>query len=173
MHVQVFAQEIGIEDDMSVLVRYDSGATMTYHLTAYSPWEGYRVMFNGSRGRLELEVVESEFRLPGGPKITGGMVHGTEALANAGGARISVHPLWEKPHEVPVVYEHAGHGGGDARMLSVLFGPRPGEEVDKGDAAMQKAGVRDGTAALAVGLAANESFKTGQFVKISELELDG
>ncbi|KZV84881.1 NAD(P)-binding protein, partial [Exidia glandulosa HHB12029] len=58
----VFAPDIGIEDDMSLLVRYNSGATMTYHLTAYSPWEGYRVMFNGSLGRLELEVVESEYR---------------------------------------------------------------------------------------------------------------
>ena len=35
-----------IEDDMAVLVRYRSGTTLTYHLTAYSPWEGYRVMFN-------------------------------------------------------------------------------------------------------------------------------
>lgn len=33
-----------IEDDMSVLVQYKNGVTMTYHLTAYSPWEGYRVM---------------------------------------------------------------------------------------------------------------------------------
>jgi len=29
---QVFAPGIGIEDDMSVMVRYTSGATMTYHL---------------------------------------------------------------------------------------------------------------------------------------------
>ena len=169
----MFAPDIGIEDDMALIVRYDSGATMTYHLTAYSPWERYRVMFNGSHGRLELEIVESQFRLPKGPQITSGMVHGTEAMANAGGVRISVHPLWARPREIPVEYEHAGHGGGDARMLSVLFGPRPGEEVDKGDAAKQKAGVRDGTNALAVGLAANESFKTGRFVKIADLALDG
>jgi hypothetical protein len=32
----VFADDITIEDDMSVLVRYDNGANMTYHLTAYS-----------------------------------------------------------------------------------------------------------------------------------------
>ena len=30
---------INIEDDMAVLVRYASGAKMSYHLTAYSPWE--------------------------------------------------------------------------------------------------------------------------------------
>jgi hypothetical protein len=56
----VFAPGISIEDDMAVLVRYDTGATMSYHLTAYAPWEGYRLMVNGSRGRLELEVVESD-----------------------------------------------------------------------------------------------------------------
>ena len=50
---------------MSVLARYSIGATMTYHLTAYSPWEGYRVAFNGSAGRLELDVVENSFVDPG------------------------------------------------------------------------------------------------------------
>ena len=49
---------------MAVLARYSTGATMTYHLTAYAPWEGYRVMVNGSRGRLELEVVESDLVSP-------------------------------------------------------------------------------------------------------------
>ena len=49
---------------MAVLVRYATGATMTYHLTAYAPWEGYRVMVNGSQGRLELEVVESDHVSP-------------------------------------------------------------------------------------------------------------
>lgn len=130
-------------------------------------------MFNGSRGRLELEVVESAFREPKGAQTSGGTVHGAEALANAGGAKITVHNLWSRPRDIPVQYNHAGHGGGDARMLSIIFGPRPGEEVDKGDAAKQKASVRDGTMALAVGLAANESFKAGKFVKIADLQLDG
>lgn len=56
----VFAPGVTIEDDMAVLVRYSTGATMSYHLTAYSPWEGYRLMVNGSKGRLELEVVEND-----------------------------------------------------------------------------------------------------------------
>lgn len=88
------------------------------------------------------------------------MVRGTNALANAGSDHISVHPPWEKPHEV---HEHAGHGGGYARMLSVLFGLRAGEDVDKGDAAMQKAGVHDRSTALSVELAANESLKRARF----------
>ncbi|EPQ51785.1 oxidoreductase [Gloeophyllum trabeum ATCC 11539] len=167
----VFAPGIGIEDDMSLLVRYNTGAVMTYHLTAYSPWEGYRVMFNGSQGRLELEVVESAYRLAEDPQLTGGQIHGKAALPNAGGATVKLHKLWQKPVLLPVQVEHGEHGGGDRRMLSVLFGPQPGEEVDTGDASKQGANERDGAMALAVGLMANESFRTNQFVHIKSLAL--
>ncbi|EEB97659.1 hypothetical protein MPER_02980 [Moniliophthora perniciosa FA553] len=54
-------------------------------------------------------------------------------------------------------------------MLNVLFGPLKGESLDTGDASKQSADERDGAKALAVGLAANESFKTGKFVEISSL----
>ena len=38
--------------------------------------------------------------------------------------RITLRPLWKPPYEVPVpAFDHAGHGGGDARMLDALFGP--------------------------------------------------
>ncbi|KAJ6594098.1 NAD(P)-binding protein [Mycena capillaripes] len=167
----VFAPGIGIEDDMSVMVRYNSGVTMTYHLTAYSPWEGYHVMFNGSLGRLELSVVESQYRLPATDEGMEGLIHGTAALPNAGDATVTLHKLWQKPEVLPVKYEHAGHGGGDARMLSVLFGPEPGQEAETGDASKQGANERDGALALAVGLLANESFKTGKFVDVKSLNL--
>jgi len=58
-------------------------------------------------------------------------------------------------------------------MLNILFGPRPGEAVETGDASKQAATERDGTMALAIGLAANESFATGKFVKIVDLVLEG
>ncbi|KAH7102699.1 NAD(P)-binding protein [Auriculariales sp. MPI-PUGE-AT-0066] len=167
----VFAPDIGIEDDMSLLVRYKSGTTMTYHLTAYSPWEGYRVMFNGSHGRLELEVVESTHRLPADGESLGGLIHGVAALPHAGAAKVTVQKLWEETRELPVHYDHEGHGGGDARMLNVLFGPLPGDAPETGDAALQSANERDGALALAVGLMANESFKTGKFVDIESLRL--
>ncbi|KAG6831915.1 hypothetical protein H0H87_003413 [Tephrocybe sp. NHM501043] len=164
----VFAPGIGIEDDMSVMVRYNTGATLTYHLTAYSPWEGYRVMFNGSHGRLELEVVESQYRIPSSGE---GIAHGTQPLPHAGGATVTLQRLWEKPEKLPVIYDHAGHGGGDKRMLSTLFGPKPGEAPEAGDASKQGANERDGALALAVGLMANESFKTQKFVELNSLKL--
>ena len=169
----VFDGEISIEDDMAVLVRYATGATMSYHLTAYSPWEGYRVMFNGSAGRLELEVVESRWQPPLGRVDTaGGTIHGEVEMANAGGATISVRRIWEPPVDVPVdtARGSGGHGGGDERMLNALYGPAgPGEASESGDASRQSADQRDGALALAVGVAANETFLTGQPTRIADL----
>jgi hypothetical protein len=136
---------------------------MTYHLTAYSPWEGYRVMFNGSRGRLELHVVENDFVSPAGAKGLKGALHGAEAAVEEGSARITVHPFWERPREVPVPgHTREGHGGADARMTAVLFG---GENDPMG----REASARDGALALLTGLAANRSFETGLPVQVADL----
>jgi predicted dehydrogenase len=167
----VFDGDISIEDDMAVLVRYASGASMTYHLTAYSPWEGYRVMFNGSAGRLELEVVESRWQPPRHQvESAGGAIHGEVAMANAGGATLRLRKLWQAPADVPVAGDHGGHGGGDERMLTALYGPTtPSDVPEAGDAARQNANQRDGAFALSVGVAANECFRTGQPVRIADL----
>ncbi|WDZ82784.1 Gfo/Idh/MocA family protein [Micromonospora cathayae] len=160
----VFAPGVTIEDDMAVLARYDTGATMTYHLTAYAPWEGYRVMVNGSRGRLELEVVESDFVSPqAAGALKGAALHGTEAAAEAGAATITLRPFWTPPQQVPVEgYTRHGHGGADARMTKVLFGGEP-------DPMGRAATARDGALALLTGLAANRSFDTGQPVRVADL----
>ena len=127
-------------------------------------------MFNGDQGRLELEVVESQFREITDPQLIGGQNHGKAGLPNPGEATVKLHRLWEKPEFLPIKLEHGQHGGGDRRMLNVLFGPLPGETVDTGDASKQGATERDGAMALAVGLLANESFKSGRFHHVSELQ---
>ncbi|MEW2523079.1 Gfo/Idh/MocA family protein [Actinacidiphila alni] len=157
----VFGDGITIEDDMAVLVQYDTGASMSYHLTAYAPWEGYRVMFSGTGGRLELEVVESHWQRPSARLSSAkGAVHGDTALDNAGGARILLRPLWEPPRELKVPeFDHAGHGGGDARMLRTLYDGEPGPAST----------AADGAWALATGLAANASFATGEAVDTADV----
>ncbi|MFC7304332.1 Gfo/Idh/MocA family protein [Streptomyces monticola] len=157
----VFGDGIDIEDDLAVLVRYDTGATMTYHLTAYSPWEGYRVMFNGTGGRLELEVEENTWQPPRTAAGADG-AHGGVVMANPGRTRILLRPLWEEPREVPFTVAAGSHGGGDLRMLKQLFGPL-GDGTDEGaaPAAGKGATARDGALALAVGIAGNESLRTG------------
>ncbi|MER5177218.1 hypothetical protein ABT009_02370 [Streptomyces sp. NPDC002896] len=54
----VFDPGITIEDNLSLIVDYASGASMTYALNAHSPWEGYVNGVNGTKGRAELTVVE-------------------------------------------------------------------------------------------------------------------
>jgi len=160
----VFAPGVSIEDDMAVLVRYDSGATMTYHLTAYAPWEGYRLMVNGSRGRLELEVVENDHVSPAAAgELKGAAIHGVEENPERGHARLTLHPYWEPPREIPLpAGERGGHGGADARMTAVLLGART-------DPMNRSATARDGALALLTGLAANRCLQTGAPVRVADL----
>src|SRR3990172_7194743 len=58
----VFADEIDIYDTMAATVKYANGAVLAYSMTAYAPWEGYTLAFNGTKGRLEVLFVE---RAPG------------------------------------------------------------------------------------------------------------
>ncbi|MFJ8630652.1 hypothetical protein [Streptomyces sp. NPDC093568] len=145
----VFGGPVAIEDDMAVLVRYATGATMTYHLSAYSPWEGYRGMFSGSAGRLELEVEESRWQPPATRVgAASGAPHGDTAAEHAGGARLTLRPLWRPPVDIPLVTAHEAHGGGDPRMLDALFGPvDPARPADKAAAAHPTATERDGASA--------------------------
>ncbi|MDX1933486.1 MAG: Gfo/Idh/MocA family oxidoreductase [Capsulimonadales bacterium] len=169
----VFADGISIEDDMAVLVRYASGATMTYHLTAYSPWEGWRIAFNGTKGRLEAEMHQNSY-------ISGGSGDpNTPNTPNTPNARtvpwakeadlreeafIRVRPHWEKPFDVEVPTATGGHGGGDERLLRDLFLPER-----EPDPLGRAAGPIDGAYSLLTGIAANRSFATGLPVRIADL----
>jgi predicted dehydrogenase len=163
----VFAPGVSIEDDMGVVVRYSTGATMTYHLTAYSPWEGYRIGFNGSHGRLEVEVVENDHVAPKSTGLSGksGALHGVDAAAESGWVRILVRPFWAPPREIPLGdHKREGHGGADARMLDTLLRPNPDP-----DPLGRRATEREGAQALLVGLAANRSIATGSAVRVADL----
>jgi predicted dehydrogenase len=155
----VFAPGVTIEDDLAVLVRYARGATLTYHLTAYAPWEGYRIAFNGSRGRLELDVTETDHVSPeGAATLKGHREPGTASLRRR--------PFFGPPVQVPVAeYRREGHGGADVRMLAQLLDPDAPEDP-LGRSADAQAGAR----ALLVGLAANQSILTGRPVRTDELE---
>lgn len=167
----VFAPGVSIEDDMAVLVNYSNGATMTYHLTAYSPWEGYRIGFNGSRGRLEVEVVENDHVAPalaGEVKGRSAALHGVEAARENGWVRLLLRPFWEPPTEIEVTgRSRHGHGGADARMLAAMLRPDP-----PADPLGRRATEREGAQALLVGLAANRSIATGQHVRVADLLLE-
>ncbi|MPY64439.1 Gfo/Idh/MocA family protein, partial [Streptomyces spongiae] len=162
----VFAPGVTIEDDMAVLVRYVSGATLTYHLTAYAPWEGYRIAFNGSEGRIELLVEESTWTRPRA-RTNGSdpVLHGAEVDDTAGRTELLLRRFWEPPREIKVATGEGGHGGGDVRMLADLFGERPTAPDPLGRAA----DAADGARSLVTGLASNRSFELGLPVPTRDL----
>ena len=177
----VFAPGGNIEDTLNALVAYRGGAAMTYSLTAHSPWEGYRVAVNGTRGRAELEVVERSHVAPGGaarllgpdgkrpavdPSVTPGTVDGSTG-ARAHGSRLVVQRHWGVAEEVPIPEGAGAHGGGDAILLRDVFrGPAH-------DPLRRQAGHLDGMRGVAVGIAVNASLRSGQPVRLSALGLAG
>lgn len=159
----VFSDMISIEDDMAVLVRYASGATMSYHLTAYSPWEGYRVMFNGTRGRLEFSVEENSYVSGAQDDFNRPELRDAEPIGRREEPEIVLRPLWGKPVRIPLEEELGGHGGGDARLLRDVFGERIPDPLGR------MAGSRAGALSILTGIAANRSFDTGAPVCVSDL----
>jgi predicted dehydrogenase len=162
----VFGPGVTTEDNLAVIVDYDRGATLSYALNAHSPWEGYRIAINGTEGRAELEVVERAAVLVGTDgKVMVDPSAVPESVARSGGQRLTLQRHWDTAEDVPITEGEGGHGGGDALLLSDVFrGPgddwleRPSDWVD---------GIRS----IAVGMAGNESLRTGQAVKVADLEL--
>jgi predicted dehydrogenase len=159
----VFSDQISIEDDMALVVQYRSGATMSYHLTAYSPWEGYRVMFNGTRGRLEYSVEENAYVSGASNDFNRPELREYEPVARREEPEIVLRPHWGQPVRIPVTEQAGGHGGGDVRLLRDVFG----EPAD--DPLGRAAGLPDGIMSILTGIAANRSFATGLPVRVADL----
>ena len=56
----VFKEDINIFDTMSATIRYSNDTMMSYSLNASMPIEGYRLAFNGEKGRLEIRDYERQ-----------------------------------------------------------------------------------------------------------------
>jgi predicted dehydrogenase len=150
----VFGDGISIDDTMNVLVRYRSGTQMSYSLNAYSPWEGYRVCFTGTRGRIECEQVEKSYVNAKDP---------IDAQGADQSSRLTVQKHWEAPYDVPIPVAEGGHGGGDKLLLEDMFG------VPREDPFGQAANHIDGARSILTGIAANRSFETGLPVRVDDL----
>jgi predicted dehydrogenase len=155
----VFGEGVSIDDNMSVLVRYEGGALLTYSLNAHAPAEGYRVVVNGTAGRLELDVVERAWTPPHAaidPTASG------KEHAEGAAERLVLHQHWRRPEEIAIVGGAGAHGGGDVLLLDDVFrGPSD-------DPLARQAGYRAGVAGVLVGVAANRSAATGLPVALAD-----
>ncbi|WP_435928154.1 Gfo/Idh/MocA family protein [Dryocola sp. BD613] len=138
----VFSDGINIEDTLSVLVKYQNQVQLTYSLNAYLPWEGLNVVFNGSRGRLEMKLVETSYVNAGGQRDNEGSLESCD---------ITVFPIFAEPYKADFTVGEGGHGGGDNAMLADLFG-EPGDDPLK-----RAADHRAGAMSILTGIAGNIS----------------
>lgn len=151
----VFRPEIDIEDTMNVMVRYHNGVTLSYSLNAFNAWEGYTVVFNGTKGRLEHKAEENVY-INGDGSVPGAL--------KGDGTYIRIYPLRAPAYQVDMWEAKGGHGGGDTLLLEELFLPEK-----KQDKYLRAADQRSGAYSMLVGAAANRSMKSGKLVEISDL----
>ena len=151
----VFGDDIDIEDTMNLVVRYANGVYMSYCLNSFSPWEGYRVAFNGTRGRLEHQTVETTY-VSGDGSVPG------ETIKK--GSHIKVFPHFAEPYDVELHTATGGHGGGDNPLLADVFHPDP-----PADPLLRAATWVEGACSILTGIAANHSMRAGKSIRIDDL----
>jgi len=152
----VFGDHISAEDTMNVMVRYQNGVLMSYNLIAYAPWEGLRIAITGTKGRIEMDIVENVNHLKSG-----------EAKSSKGSfknAEIRIYPMFGEAYHIDVPEGEGGHGGADPVMLEQIFSANPPD-----DPYHRAASHIDGAASILVGIAANLSMKTQKQIDISDL----
>jgi predicted dehydrogenase len=150
----VFGDGISIEDTMGLLVRYKNNAMMTYSLNAYLPWEGFRIAFNGTKGRVQALITERTYVNAHGESSAEGT---TETR------RITVFPMFAEPYDVKIPEGVGGHGGGDLVMLDDIFGPPREDRFERAASHI------DGAISILTGIAANISMRTGRPVAVDDL----
>ncbi|MGE5549776.1 MAG: Gfo/Idh/MocA family protein [Bacteroidota bacterium] len=169
----VFSPRIDIEDTMSVTVRYGDGMLLSYDLSSYAPFEGWSVAFNGPKGRLE--VTEEETFIPREQRSFPARADAanrypadwyqaaTGETARKESHRIRFYPIYGGVQTIEMAAAKVGHGGGDKRLLDMLFR----ENVP--DPLGHAAGSRAGAMSILIGIAANKSMATGRKVAIDAL----
>ncbi|WP_116807391.1 Gfo/Idh/MocA family protein [Steroidobacter cummioxidans] len=150
----VWRPDIDIEDTMNVVVRYDTGTTLSYSLNAFNSWEGYHIAFNGTKGRIEHSIVE-QAGVAGADE--------TQGKIKDDGVTTRIIPLRGAPRDIEPWTGTGGHGGGDDVMLNEIFGDAPADKYKRAS------DERGGAYSMLIGAAANQCFKTGQSVRIDQL----
>lgn len=140
----VFGDDIDIYDTMSLSVKYKRGTLMSYSLNAYSPYEGWKATFVGTKGRIEAED---------GHSVGSDDPNNTIRVYNRRNELITIRSRKAT----------GAHGGGDSRLRRMIFAG------DIQDTLGQMAGSRAGAMSLLIGAAANLSIAENKQIVIEDL----
>ena len=99
----VWSEEIDIPDKMGAQIKYANGVQVSYSCTTYSPYEGYRIAFNGTKGRLETWIHERQ------PWV----------MEEYDELRVTDNFGYTQLIQIP--HGGGGHGGGDTRLKDKIF----------------------------------------------------
>ncbi len=141
----VWKEDINIYDKMAATIKYANGVQVAYSLTTYSPYEGYRIAFNGTKGRIDVWIEESN------------------PIEEKPYDEVVLTQNFGKREFIRVPHGTSGHGGGDKLLKDKIFGGVTEDPLN------QSANVRDGALSILVGIAARKSCESGQPVKIADL----
>lgn len=161
----LFRHEINIYDKMSAQVKYKNNVTLNYSLTTYSPYEGWRVAFNGTEGRIEawLDIPYQSSEVLNQQAMHSAEMEQTDEK-KAYIEPVIVHKLWKDFETIPVEMERQGHGGGDERLQDKIF-----VDPNMDDPYKRAAGLRDGVMSILIGIAARKSIEAGEPIRIGSL----
>jgi predicted dehydrogenase len=142
----VWKEDIDIFDKMAVQIQYANKVQVSYSLTTYSPYEGYRIAFNGTKGRLDF------------------WMHEMQPWPMEKYDEIQVTDNFGQAEFIRIPYIEGDHGGADPLMKDKIF-----KDPSLPDPFKQAANVRDGAMAVLIGVAARKSIDTGKPILISDL----
>lgn len=144
----IFDPEIDVEDTYAAMVRFRRGAVLAYSATFSAPYEGYRLVIHGTRGRLEATkwLAPARLSFPAPETV------------------IELHPLFGPRETIRVATAAGGHDGADPLLIEdVLLGEAPGRAFPI------LAGAREGALAVAVGVGMHCAMAERRPIRIAEV----
>jgi len=162
----LWRQEIDIYDKMAVQIKYANNVFVSYSLTTYSPYEGWRIAFNGTKGRIDawedIPWMQSK-------EISQSELHAVEMDQNYKEKMVQYDEImmmnnFEDYQAIKVPKISGGHGGGDRRLRDQIF-----VDPNMPDPYRHAAGTRDGSMSILIGIAARNSIDTKKPIWIKDL----
>jgi len=164
----VWRENIDIYDKMAVQIRYANDVQVSYSLTTYSPYEGWRIAFNSMNGRIDswegIPFQQGKFDAASQAELHAQEMSQKEEEKSDAYDEIIVMKNFSDYESIKIPQVRSGHGGGDKILQDRIF-----RNPDAPDPLRHAAGTRDGAMSILIGIAARNSIESGKPVKIKDL----